>query len=270
MDPLDALERRILNAERSMWRRLGQKILHPAFLHSAILHFAKFTEAPLPLAGVRWKVPGVGTEVKVETQGCRNAEMQDAEMQNALMRFCISAFLHFCISIMKFMVVPLPLAGVRLKVPGVGTEVKVNDMADYGLPSCEMDVLRAQGRFTLRSAFRILPSRSAAFAFSCVLRSAAICQHSAEPARRRGAAAGAVALGAACVTIVLVARALAPPERGEGAGASWAFPYLGQRRRRRPRRSRSRVRTSMRSRSLSRSCSRSRSHGGVYKTRSWA
>ena len=45
--------------------------------------------------------------------------------------------------------------------------------------SCVRVHLRSAFR-NLRSAFRMLRSRSAAFAFSCVLRSAAFCQHSPE------------------------------------------------------------------------------------------
>eukprot|EP00665_Eupelagonemidae_sp_cell47_P010172 gene10172-biopygen5115 len=71
---------------------------------------------PLPLAGVRWKVPGVGTEVKVNEMA--NYGVASGEMD--------------------------VLRGVRWKVPGVGTEVRVNDMANYGVASGEMDVLRGE------------------------------------------------------------------------------------------------------------------------------
>eukprot|EP00665_Eupelagonemidae_sp_cell47_P012161 gene12161-biopygen2183 len=82
------------------------------------------------------------------------------------------------------MAVPLPWAEVRWKVPGVGTEIKVNDMANYGVPSGEMDVLRggvgplycglrSDPAFCvqLRSAFSCVQNP----AFSCVLRSPAFC-----------------------------------------------------------------------------------------------
>eukprot|EP00665_Eupelagonemidae_sp_cell47_P012050 gene12050-biopygen3857 len=89
---------------------------------------------------------------------------------NATSKCCI---LHFCI--LQFCI----SRKVRWKVPGVGTEVKVNDMANYGVPSGEMDVLRGVTEVQiLRSAFAAfcvqLRSESCVqlrSAFSCVLRS---------------------------------------------------------------------------------------------------